>query len=105
MSVLLLSRLDELTLLGAGLRGGRFSGATVPLVGDGSNDPDSGASEPAGLVFAFDLERFETGSRVTTRALGGGKPAISILSSRLTRLRHVMVGFIVVGFVKVDVSI
>lgn len=60
-------------------------------------------SELVDLAFALDLERFETGSRVTMRALGGGKGAMSIFSKRLTRRRHVRIGFMVVGRVMVDV--
>ena len=61
------------------------------------------ASEFIDLAFALDLERFETGSSVTMRALGAGKGAISIFSRKLTRLRQDMVGFMVVGRVRVDV--
>ena len=53
---------------------------------------------------ALGLERLETGSRVTMRALGAGKGDMSILSKRFMRLRHEIVGFMVVGFVRVDVS-
>jgi hypothetical protein len=100
-----LSRLDELTLLGAGLRGGRWSEVAVPPFTESSIDPDSGASDVAVLAFPLDFERREIGSRVTTRALGAGKVEISMFSSKLIRLRHETVGFIVVGFVRVDVSI
>lgn len=61
------------------------------------------ASEFIDLAFALDLERFEIGSRVTMRALGAGNGAISIFSRKLTRLRQDMVGFMVVGRVRVDV--
>lgn len=104
LKLLLLRRLDELTLLGAGLRGGRLS-ILLPPWADGSMESVSGASDPADLAFAFDLDRRVIGSRVTTRGLGGGKGAMSMFSRTLTRLRHVEVGLIVVGLVRVDVSI
>ena len=62
------------------------------------------ASDAGDLGFALDLERLDTGSRVTIRALGAGKGAISIFSRRLTRFRQVRIGFMVVGRVRVDVS-
>lgn len=70
-------------------------------------DDVSGAavvSDGGDFTFALDLERLDTGSRVTMRALGAGKGAISIFSSRLIRFRQVRVGFMVVGRVRVDVS-
>lgn len=63
------------------------------------------ADSAGGFPLAFDFERLETGSSVTMRAFGAGNGAISMLSIRFTRFRHDMVGFIVVGLVKVDVSI
>lgn len=105
--LLLLGRLEELTLLGEGLRGGRLStDAAAPLTGV-SMEAVSGAavaSELVDLAFVFGLVRFETGSSVTMRALGAGKGAMSMFSKRLTRLRQVIVGFMVVGRVMVDVS-
>lgn len=56
------------------------------------------------LPLPLDFDRLDTGSRVTIRALGAGKGAMSIFSNRLIRLRHERVGFIVVGLVRVDVS-
>jgi hypothetical protein len=102
----LLGRLEELTLLGEGLSGGRLSTeAAVPLIGVSIEDVSGPwvASEATDLALAFDLERFEIGSRVTMRALGAGNGAMSIFSRRLTRLRQVSVGFIVVGRVRVEV--
>jgi hypothetical protein len=61
------------------------------------------ASELVDLAFAFDLERFDTGSSVTMRALGAGNVAMSMFSKRLTRRRHVRVGFMVVGRVRMEV--
>lgn len=60
-------------------------------------------SEAGDFCFALDLERLDTGSRVTMRALGAGKGAISIFSSKLIRFRQVRVGFMVVGRVRVEV--
>lgn len=53
----------------------------------------------------LDFERLETGSRVTMRAFGAGNGAMSMFSRKLMRLLQDMVGLIVVGFVRVDVSI
>lgn len=105
--LLLLGRLEELTLLGEGLSGGRGStDAAAPLTGVSMEEVSGAAvaSELVDLAFALDLERFETGSRVTMRALGAGKGAMSMFSRRLTRLRQVRIGFMVVGRVRVDVS-
>lgn len=102
--LLLLGRLEELTLLGAGLSGGRLSVEFSPFSGE-SSDCVSGASDPADLAFALDLARREIGSRVTIRGLGRGKGAISMFSNTVTRRRQVEVGLIVVGLVRVDVSI
>lgn len=55
------------------------------------------------LCFNFAFERFETGSRETTRGFGAGNSAISISSSTVTRLWQDMVGDMVVGLVKMDV--
>ena len=57
------------------------------------------------LPLPLDFDRLETGSRVTILALGAGKGAMSMFSIRLIRLRQDKVGFIVVGLVRVDVSI
>lgn len=62
-------------------------------------------SDPTDRLFALDLDRFDTGSRVTIRALGAGKGEISMFSRRLTRRRQERVGFMVVGLVNVAVSI
>lgn len=70
----------------------------------GWSSAESAMSDPADLLFALDLERFETGSRVTMRALGAGKGEISMFSRKLTRLRQESVGFMVVGLVRVAVS-
>lgn len=76
----------------------------MPLA-DVANEMLSDArSVPVDFDLALDLERRETGSKVTTRGLGAGNGAMSIFSRKLTRLRHERVGFIVVGFVRVDVS-
>lgn len=104
--LLLLGRLEELTLLGDGLSGGRSADASVKLFGV-CIDKFSGAvvvSEDADLDFVLGLVRFDTGSSVTMRALGAGNGAISMFSRRLTRFRQETVGFIVTGRVKVDVS-
>ena len=105
--LLSLGRLHELTLLGEGLRGGLVSMEGVaPLIGV-STEAVSGpavASEFVDLAFPLDFERFEIGSNVTIRALGAGKGAMSMFSRILTRLRHVSVGFMVVGRVRVEVS-
>lgn len=93
-------------MLKDGLSGGRLSTeAAAPLTGVSIEEVSGAAvaSELVDLALAFDLERFETGSRVTMRALGAGKGAISMFSNRLTRRRHVRVGFIVVGRVRVEV--
>lgn len=94
-------------MLGKGLGDWRLStDAAAPLTGV-SMEAVSGAvvaSELVDLPFIFDLVRFETGSSVTMRALGAGKGAMSIFSKKLTRLRQVIVGFIVVGRVMVDVK-
>lgn len=105
--LLLLGRLEELTLLGDGLSGGRWSTEpAAPLTGVSMEEVSGAAvvSEAGDLDFALDLDRLETGSRVTTRALGAGNGAISMFSSKFTRLRQVSVGFMVVGRVRVDVS-
>lgn len=105
--LLSLGRLDELTLLGEGLSGGLVStDGAAPLIGV-STEAVSGpgvASEFVDLAFPLGFERLEIGSNVTIRALGAGKGAMSIFSRRLTRLRHVSVGFMVVGRVRVEVS-
>ena len=104
--LLLLGRLDELTLLGTGLNGGRGSVPVVLPIPFTDRSEESRASWlVVFLIVALDLERLETGSRVTIRAFGAGNGAISILSKRFTRLRHDRTGFIVVGLVRVDVSI
>lgn len=105
--LLSLGRLDELTLLGEGLSGGLVStDGAAPLIGVSIEDVSGAAvaSEFVDLAFPFGFERLEIGSNVTIRALGAGKGAISIFSRRLTRLRHVRVGFMVVGRVRVEVS-
>lgn len=105
--LLLLGRLEELTLLGDGLNGGRWSTEpAAPLMGVSIDDVSGAAVVSEGVVdlaFAFDLERLDTGSIVTMRALGAGKGAISMFSSMFTRLRQVRVGFMVVGRVRVEV--
>lgn len=63
------------------------------------------ADSAGDFPLAFDFERLEMGSSVTMRALGAGNGVISIFSKKLIRFRHDIVGFIVVGFVKVAVSI
>ena len=105
--LLLLSRLDELTLLGEGLNGGLPSTEGVaPLIGVSTEDVSGPAvaSELVDFAFARDFERFEIGSNVTIRAFGAGNVAMSIFSRRLTRRRQVSVGFMVVGRVRVEVS-
>lgn len=105
--LLSLGRLDELTLLGEGLRGGLTStDGDAPLIGV-STEVVSGpavASEFVDWAFPFGLGRFAIGSNVTMRGLGAGKGAMSMFSRRLTRLLHVRVGFMVVGRVRVEVS-
>ena len=61
-------------------------------------------SVAADFPLLLDLERLDTGSKVTTRGFGAGNGAISIFSRTLTRFRHDKVGFMVVGFVNVAVS-
>lgn len=107
LRLLSLGRLDELTLLGDGLSGGLVSTeGAAPLIGVSIEDVSGAAvvSELGDLALFLVFERFEIGSNVTMRALGAGKGAISIFSKRLTRLRQVRVGFIVVGRVRVEVS-
>lgn len=98
--LLLLGRLDELTLLETGLSWGRSPPLPLPFT-DGSAE----SSSPVDFLFAFGLERLETGSSVTMRALGAGKGEMLMFSKKLTRLRQERVGLIVVGLVMVDVSI
>ena len=107
LKLLSLGRLDELTLLGEGLSGGLASTeGAAPLIGV-SIEVLSGAavaSELVDFVLLLVFERFEMGSNVTIRALGAGNGAMSMFSRRLTRLRQVSVGFMVVGRVRVEVS-
>lgn len=94
-------------MLGEGLSGGLASteGAAPPI--EASIEDVFGAAVAPELVdFALllVLERLETGSNVTMRALGAGNGAMSMFSKRLIRLRQVSVGFMVVGRVRVEVS-
>ena len=94
-------------MLGEGLSGGLVSTeGAAPLIGVSTEDVSGPAVASEFVDFAFPLgfERLETGSKVTMRALGAGKGAMSIFSKRLTRLLHVRVGFMVVGRVRVEVS-
>jgi hypothetical protein len=94
-------------LLGDGLSGGLVSTeGAAPLIGVSIEDVSGAAvaSELVDLALPLVFERFEIGSNVTIRALGAGNGAMSMFSRRLTRLRQVSVGFMVVGRVRVEVS-